>query len=127
MFTEHGFGHFAHEGQSQGDGVIALHIEKRFDELALIDAHQFPRLTLVKPHAHVGKRLERRAKAALGSARAAGHSAHAPCAAAEKTYQPVGLAERKAAENQRFGFANRHGLVGAPTASSRQTRAAKHK
>ncbi len=81
----------------------------------LIDAHQVARFSLEEPDAHVRQGFERRGETALWLTRAAGHAAHAPVHAAQKTDEQIPFPEGKGAQDDGLGFADRHRRVGAPT------------
>ena len=107
-FSEDRVRNFADERQGDSGGVIAVHIHKGFDQLALVDAHQLARFALEIPDADVRQDFERRSKAIFGEARAARHAAYAAGLAIEKTDQPVALAKRKGAQNNRLGLLEWH-------------------
>ena len=116
-FTEDRIRNFTDERKCDGRGVIALHIHERFDQLGLIDAHQFARFALEIPDPDVGQNLEGRSKSTLRQPRAAGYAAQAASLAIEKTDQAVALAEGVGAKNDGLRLLERHSffLVGAPT------------
>ncbi len=93
---------FADQRESHRGRVVSLHIHERLNQFALIDAHQFPGFPLEIPNADIGEQLQGRAKAIFRESRAARDAAYAAGLPIEKTDQPVALAERKSAENNRF-------------------------
>src|SRR5579864_9645121 len=71
LLPEDRFRDFADQGQRRRGSVVALDVEKRFDQFALIDANEVARLTLEIPDTDIGQHLERGTEAALWKARAA--------------------------------------------------------
>src|SRR5712692_768808 len=105
---EHRFGHFTQQGQAYPRGVVALHLEERFDQLALVDAHQLPRLPLIKPDADITERLKRGAEPALRPPSPARHPAQPSRGASQETDQAVRLSERVAAKDDSLRFPQWH-------------------
>ncbi len=57
-FSQHRVGNFADQRQSDGGRIILLHVHKRFDQFALIDANQLPRFALEIPDTDVGQHFQ---------------------------------------------------------------------
>jgi len=127
-FTEHRIGNLANQRQSDRGRVVPLHIHKRFDQFALIDANEFPRFAFKIPDADIGEHLQSRAKTALRQARSASDAAQPAGLAIEKTDQPVALAERKGAKNNGLRLLEWHSLsrrADRPRRTRKQIRATK--
>ncbi len=111
--TEDSLGHFAEQGQTNPGLIIALHIQKRLDEFALINANQIPGLTLKIPDTNMGEQLQSRTKAALGQPGPFGDPAQASRLAVEKADQAIPFTQREAAQNNCFRLVKRHPFLSA--------------
>src|SRR5579864_611939 len=126
--TQNRIRNFADQRETDRRRIVLLHIHKRLDQFALIDAHQLPVFPLEIPDADIGEHLQGRAKAVFRKARAARDAAQAAGLAIEKADQPVPLAERKGAQNNRFRLLERHPFcrrADRPRFTYRQNRATK--
>ena len=109
-FTENRVRNFADQGEADRGRIVPLYVHERLDQFALIDANQFPGFPLEIPNPDIREHFKGRAKAALGQARAARDPAQSAELAIEKTDQPVALAERKRANNNRLRLLEWHPL-----------------
>src|SRR4029077_15904658 len=92
--------------------VVFLDIQERLDQLALIDANQFPVLPVEIPDSNVGEKLERRAKPAFGHPGPACYTAQFSGLTIEKADQTIALAQRKRAQYDSFRLLERHSFSG---------------
>jgi sulfofructose kinase len=113
--TKNSLGNLAQQGQVNPGLIIALQIEERLNQLALVDANQLSGLTLEIPDSNIREQLKSRTESALGKPGPARHAPQPSGLTIEKTDQTISLAQRKSAQDDCFRLLERHPLVGAPT------------
>src|SRR5580704_9296039 len=79
--------YFTHNRQPRTQLVIALRLIKRFEQFALLDAHQVARLFFDIPELNVGQYLQSRSIAILYPPRSRRHSPHPSRRPPEKAHQ----------------------------------------
>jgi hypothetical protein len=88
-FAQDGFSDFTNQREASSRLVIALNIQERLDQFALIDANQVPVLALEIPNSNVRQQLKGRSKAAFGQSRAPRNSPQRACLTIEKADQAI--------------------------------------
>jgi len=111
-FSENGLGNLTHQGQIDAGLVISLEVQEGLNELTLVDANEFPGLTLEIPDSNVRKQLESRTESALGHPGPTCDAAQSSGLAIEKTDQTIAFAQWKSAQDNSFRLLKRHSFSG---------------
>jgi hypothetical protein len=109
-FTKDCLGNLAHKGQGDGRLILALRVQKRFQQFALVDADQVPRLPFEIPDTNMGKQLESRAEAALGQPGAPRNATHSPGLTIQKAHQAIPFPQWVTAKDNRLRLFERHSI-----------------